>query len=136
MDIHHIGYAVRNIEKARDTFKSLGFIEDGTVVFDEDRNVNILFLKNQSYRIELIAPADMKKVSPVNCYIKSGGGGQPYHVCYETYDLNKKIEQLKKDKFVLAEDAKKAPAIGNRRVAFLYKRAVGLIELVEMQGIG
>lgn len=73
MDIHHIGYAVKNIEKARDTFKSLGFMEEGTVVFDEYRNVNILFLKNQSYRIELIAPADMKKASPVNCYIKSGG---------------------------------------------------------------
>lgn len=75
MKIHHIGYAVKNIEKARKSFKKLGFSEKGEMTFDRERNVKILFMENEVYRIELVAPADRERQSPVDHYLKRQGGG-------------------------------------------------------------
>lgn len=132
MKIHHIGYAVKGIEKAKETFQVLGYEAEGEVVFDKERNVNILFMVNEDYRIELVAPGEPSEPSPVDSWLKIKKGGLPYHICYEVSDMEREIERMKKEKFILAEQPKEAPAIGGCKVAFLYKGAVGLIELVEM----
>lgn len=75
MKIHHIGYAVKNIEKARKSFKKLGFSQKGEMTFDRERNVKILFMENEGYRIELVASADRERQSPVDHYLKRQGGG-------------------------------------------------------------
>lgn len=131
MRVHHVGYAVKNIQKSSEMYEGLGYKKEGDIVYDKIRNVNILFMKNDAYRIELIESADTSIPSPVDSYVKAGGA-QPYHICYEATDLDLEIENLVKKKYILTDEAKKAPAIGGRRVAFLYKRAVGIIELVEM----
>lgn len=133
MKIHHIGYAVKSIEKSRNTFLQMGYQDEGEITIDYARNVKILFMLNDGYRIELIEVYDAEKSSPIDSTLsKQKDMAIPYHICYEVRDIQLKIKELQKAKFVLAEPPKKAPAINNANVAFLYKRTVGLIELVEV----
>lgn len=133
MKIHHIGYAVKNIEKSKNGFQQLGYQDEGDMIIDYTRNVKILFMVNGEQRVELIEPYNMKNKSPVDKYLlKQKDMAIPYHLCYEVADIDVKIEELRKDKFILAESPKEAPAINDAKVAFLYKRTVGLIELVEV----
>lgn len=55
MKVHHIGYAVKNLEKAIDDFSSLGYRLVSDIVDDAIRNVRICFMENGGY-IELVAP--------------------------------------------------------------------------------
>lgn len=131
MRIHHIGYAVKNIEKSVEQFKILGFEKEGSIIYDETRNVNIIFMINENYRIELIESGNREKPSPIDGYLKKKNG-VPYHLCYETLDIEKEIERLLANKFILVEEPKEAIAIKNCKVAFLYSGEIGLLELVEI----
>ena len=78
--------------------------------------------------IELLAPVDEK--SPVNRTLATSGV-TPYHICYETTDIESTVKELRKKQFVCVSKPVPACAIQNKRVAFLYHKDVGLIELVE-----
>jgi len=128
MKIHHIGYAVNNIEDSLNEFKKLGYKCVENKIVDKKRKVIIQFIKNGDYSIELVAP--LGKESPVTNLLKKQGNS-PYHICYETDNLEKEIKDLDDDGFVIISDLLKAPAIYNKKVIFLYKKEIGLIELVE-----
>jgi methylmalonyl-CoA/ethylmalonyl-CoA epimerase len=128
MKIHHIGYAVNNIEDSLNEFKKLGYKCVENKIVDKKRKVIIQFIKNGDYLIELVAP--LGKESPVTNLLKKQGNS-PYHICYETDNLEKEIKDLDDDGFVIISDLLKAPAIYNKKVIFLYKKEIGLIELVE-----
>ena len=133
MKIHHIGYAVKNIEKSKNSFQQLGFQVEGDIVIDHARNVKILFMMNGEQRIELIETYNTENTSPVDKYLlKQKDMAIPYHFCYEVTDMDAKIVELRKERFILVESPKEAPAINDAKVAFLYKRTVGVIELVEV----
>ena len=129
MQVDHIGYAVKQINKAIDYFMQLGF-EFGCVVDDQDRNIRIAFGSDGNYRIELIQPLDKKKVSPVDIVLKKVGSS-PYHICYKSFDLEKDIEQLVSKQFKVIIPPTPAVAFNGRRVVFLANLHVGLIEIVE-----
>lgn len=59
MTVDHIGYAVKNIEKAEKQMKALGYSFEPTVD-DADRNVYIAFGSLAGYRIELVAPGSQE----------------------------------------------------------------------------
>ena len=128
MEIHHIGYAVKKIEDSINELEKLGYKIIGNKITDNLRNVIIQFIKNGDYLIELVAP--LNKESPVTSLLKKQGNS-PYHVCYITNNLEKKISDLGNSGFVIISDLLKAPAINNKKVIFLYKKEIGLIELVE-----
>ncbi len=128
MKIHHIGYAVKKIEDSINEFKKLGYETIGNKIIDNLRNVIIQFIKNGDYLIELVAP--LNKESPVTNLLKKQGNS-PYHICYETHDIKKEIKNLENNGFVLISDLLEAPAINNQKVIFLYKKEIGLLELVE-----
>ena len=127
MRIHHIGYAVKNIDEAFKFFKILGFEKVNEKVVDEERNVKILFVKNNEYLVELIEPYGNN--SPIENILKNSGS-TPYHICYESKDILKDIEMLKSEGFVLISELSAAPAINNQKVCFLYNRKVGIIEIL------
>lgn len=129
MNVHHIGYAVKNIDESVNEFIQLGFIPVGKTVVDTKRNIEILFLKNESYCVELVAP--MIQRSPVSETLRKSGN-TPYHICYQTTSLADEIEILKKSGYIVIADPLEAPAIDNKKVVFLYKINSGLIELVEI----
>ena len=127
MKIDHIGYAVRDIEKAKETMETLGFLFEGTIE-DKDRNILISFGELDGYRIELVAP--MSSGSPIDSYL-SKIGPTPYHFCYKSSDIEADLEMLRKQRFRITIPLAPAVAFNSKRVVFLNSLSVGLIEIVE-----
>ena len=127
MKIDHIGYAVKDIEKAKKTMKGLGYTFEDTIE-DTDRNIYVAFGETDGYRVELVAP--ICSGSPVDAYL-SKIGSAPYHICYRSMDIEAEIERLQKNHFKVTIPLAPAVAFGNRRVAFMYSLSVGLVEIVE-----
>jgi methylmalonyl-CoA/ethylmalonyl-CoA epimerase len=130
MQIHHIGYAVRNIDEAAERFRGLGFINSRQKTIDKARGVVIQFMHNGSLFVELIAP--LNDESPITNFLKKIGPA-PYHICYEVDDLDKQVIQLMGKGFKIIEKPLEAPALNDKRVVFLYQKDIGLLELVEKQ---
>lgn len=62
LKIHHIGYLVKKLEKAKKTFESLGYLAEQDTVRDEIRKVDICFLIKDGYRVELVSPFSEESV--------------------------------------------------------------------------
>ena len=128
MKIHHIGYAIKNLEDSIKEFEKLDYAKVKNKVIDKKRKVIIQFMKNEEYIIELIAP--LNDESPISNILKKQRNS-PYHICYEIDMIESKIKELKNDGFTMITELSEAPAIDNKRVVFLYKKNIGLIELIE-----
>ena len=91
LQFHHVGIACRDIEASKTFYIDQGYTASATT-HDTIQNVFICFLhKDGMPTIELLAPVDEK--SPVNRTLATSGV-TPYHICYETEDLEGKIEEL------------------------------------------
>ena len=129
MRIDHIGYAVKRIDRAITAFQKLGY-EFEPVINDTDRNVRLAFGVKNGYRIELVAPLDKKAESPVDQYL-SNAIGTPYHICYESENLDTDVEKLVEQGYKVVIAPRPAIALGNRRVVFMMNIGFGLMEIVE-----
>ena len=127
MKIDHIGYAVKNIDKAKKQMEVLGFCFEETIA-DTDRNIYIAFGEMNGYRVELVAP--IGEDSPVDALLEKTGP-TPYHICYKSNEIEADIERLQKNRFKVTIPLTPAIAFGGKRVVFLYSLSVGLIEIVE-----
>jgi methylmalonyl-CoA/ethylmalonyl-CoA epimerase len=130
--IDHIGYLVKDIDKAIAEFEQLGYVRRGEVCYDEVRRADMAFIENSGYVVEVVAPRD--EASVVWNLLKRNGSG-PYHICYETDDI-KEAESLitkmsKGEGFLRIQSEQEAPALGGRKVSFYVGRNIGMIELVE-----
>lgn len=141
MHMHHIGYAVSDIEKSLRTFEMGGYRRQSKIIDDPSRNVRIAFVKNRTggILIELVTPLDHG--SPVSRLLEDHKNvAVPYHFCYEVENVRRMIKQLKRQSYYLIQDALPAVAIENRNVAFLLHSDTGMIELLEqcceVSGIG
>ena len=133
MKINHIGILVDDIDKAINKYKILGYVLDGELVNDTDRNIYIQFMKNDGYRVELICEMDKEKMSPaksIGRQIKISNY-KMYHICYEVEDLEVAIADLETKGYQVLVPRQKAIAFDNRNVVFMYEPDVGMIELVE-----
>jgi methylmalonyl-CoA/ethylmalonyl-CoA epimerase len=127
MRIHHIGYLVKKIEAAKIEFEKLGFALSGSVVLDKARAAKICFLEGNGCRVELISPVD--ESSPVYG-LMAKRKNSPYHICYETENLENDIASLCDNGFMVFQAPEPAPAIGCRQVAFLTNPEIGMVELL------
>lgn len=127
LKIHHIGYLVKKIEKAKKTFQSLGYQVEQDIVPDDIRKVEICFLTKDGYRVELISPVSEDSVAAgllkkyKNC---------PYHICYEADDPEAAYTELTENGFTAIDTPTPAPALGGRNVVFLMSPVIGMIELL------
>lgn len=129
MKFHHIGVACRNIADTVAQYELLGYKWDGVEVVDSQQDIRITFLESEDKPLmELLAPVD--EASPV-VEILNKNGTSPYHFCYSVVDLDASIKELRALKYLVVSKPKEAVAFGGRRVAFLYHKDMGLIELVE-----
>jgi len=128
MKIHHIGYAIKNLKDSIKEFEKLGYARAKNKVIDKKRKVIIQFMKNEECIIELIAP--LNDESPVSNILKKQGNS-PYHICYEIDMIESKIKELKNGGFTMITELSEASALDNKRVVFLYKKNIGLIELIQ-----
>ena len=128
LKVHHVGYAVPDLAKAIDEFVALGWAVSSEITDDESRQVRIVFLTMGALVVELVAP--LSPESPITKQLAKGSGA-PYHICYEVESLEEAEAYLKAKKFIVFKKPAVAPAIGGRRVEFLYAKQNGVIELVE-----
>lgn len=125
---HHIGVAVYDFLKTVPFYESQGYHND-IEIYDPEQNVEVCVLRHKSApTIELLAPHDDK--SPINNLLKKAGAS-PYHICYEVNNIEESIALLKKDKFMPVSKPKVSNAFDNHRVCFLFKKDIGLIEIIE-----
>jgi methylmalonyl-CoA/ethylmalonyl-CoA epimerase len=116
---HHVGLAVRSIVDAG------GAADD--VVRDDVQNVSVAFVDVGGVRIELIEPAASD--SPVS---RSLDKGQPLvHLCFEVNDLDSAVTAARAAGFHQIARPVPARAFASRRIAWLYSRTYGLMELLE-----
>ena len=128
MNIHHVGYLTKELNKAQDEFLALGFVVEQEKAYDEHRKINISFIVNGNYRVELIEPVDDS--SPMYPLLKRYKN-TPYHICYEVDDLEASIAELSTKGYTVMQEPLEAPCIENKRVSFLINSNLGIIELVE-----
>lgn len=130
LTFHHIGIACRDIAKTQAFYLQMGYTAS-PIVEDPLQHVRISFLeKDGAPRLELLEPLD--EINPVARTLATVGVS-PYHMCYEVQDIEAAIADLRRQRFLLVNGPVPACAMENRRIAFLYQKNNGLIELVEAQ---
>ena len=130
LSFHHIGMACFDIDKTSAYYETIGYAKTEIVV-DPLQNVKVCVLQKEgSPTIELLAPVDDK--SPV-CGILKKSGVSPYHICYQTSDMNATILELRNKRFTPPLGFPKMSNVFLHKVCFLYHKDVGLIELIEIE---
>ena len=128
LSFDHIGIACRDIEKTKGFYLTMGYRATATVE-DPVQHVRICFLEKEGEpRLELLEPLDDQ--SPVLRTL-TAVWVSPYHICYKVQDMEAAITMLRGQRFLLVSGPVAACAMQDRRVAFLFQKNTGLIELVE-----
>lgn len=128
MEIHHIGYLVKDIDKAYEKFKILGFKCKSNICYDPIQKANITFLVNGNYKIELIQ--SIENDSPIYNLLKKYGSS-PYHICYICENIEESYNLFKDQGFSLISDIMNAVALENQKICFMFNNSIGIIELLE-----
>ena len=128
LKIHHIGYLVKKMDAAIQSFENLGYQTIQGSVYDDIRKVNICFMEKDGYQIELVSPATEDSV--VSGLMKKYKNS-PYHICYETENFDKDYQTLTENGFITIDTPTPAPALQNREVVFLTHASMGMIELLK-----
>lgn len=132
LKVHHIGIACFSIAESKVFYEQIGY-RASVITDDLIQNIRICFLEKEGMpRLELLAPID--EASPVNRILETQGV-TPYHICYETDDLDAIAKVLRQEKFVRVSKAVPACAMDNNPVMFLFRKDVGLIELIEIKRV-
>lgn len=130
MRIHHVGYAVHDLETATQGFLALGYRCEGRPTADVPRRIRVQFVERDGYRVELIAPLDGPDTpSPVTGLLDHIGP-TAYHIAYEVDDVEAEIARLVTLGFRLLEPPSAGPAVEDRPAAFLVHPDTGLLELL------
>ncbi len=130
MKVNHIGYLVKNMEKAKSEFIKLGWqciLEDGR---DTIRLIDVCLFEKDGYVVELISP--YMEESVVSGLLKKYNNS-PYHICYESQDFTQDLDYLKQNHYVQIGEPVRAPIFGNRNAVFLINSKLGMIELLETE---
>ena len=128
--IHHLGFAVEDLDEAVETYRRLYGAEVETSASGEGlRGVNVLVGGD---RIELLAADDPE--SPVGRFLARRGPGM-HHIAYAVDDIHAEVEALKA-KGVQMIDAEPRPGLFGHDIAFLQPDSVHgvLTELVAAHG--
>jgi methylmalonyl-CoA/ethylmalonyl-CoA epimerase len=115
----HVGVAVPSIREAVEG--------DLRVVSDGRQKVSVAFVELNGLRVELIEPHD--EDSPVASSLESGR--QLVHICYRVPDLDAAIRRGREHGFHRIGSPTPAVAFSGRRIAWVFSRTYGLVELLE-----
>ena len=125
---HHVGVVTGDPEEAVRFYRSLGY-SAGEAVRDHVQKASIILLtRADGPVVELLTPAE--EGGPLDGWIRRIQGGV-YRTCYEVDGLDEAIPAFETNGMRLLSGPDPAVVFGGRRVAFLWSRAAGLIELLE-----
>jgi methylmalonyl-CoA/ethylmalonyl-CoA epimerase len=135
MQLHHLGLAVKNIEKSFAYYsKVFSLVKTSEVFTDPIQQVKVMFMKNPAEEIyyELIEPLDEN--SPVAKALQKKQS--LYHLCYEVASVSETIRHFQANGGLLVSGPDKAVAFELRKIAFIYTPEQLLIEIVEARRNG
>ncbi len=126
--VSHIGVAVKDLEKAKEVFGTLGLEVEGEEVV-EDQKVKVAFIPVGETRIELLEATSSD--SPVARFIEKRGEGV-HHLALGVDNVEAMLEELKA-KGVRLVDEKPRRGAHNTLIAFLHPKSTGglLLELCQ-----
>lgn len=130
--LHHVGVVVESIQRAAPFWTNhLGMRPISATVHDPIQKVNVQFFAgvNNQTSIELIEPA--ADDSPVLNALKQGGGLN--HVCFEVENFDGYIAAARSNRGIIVVPPVPATAFDNRRIAFVFYRGIGLVELLQAE---
>jgi len=127
--LKHVGIAVRNIDETLQVFENtLGLKHEKTLTLDE-RKLKIALLDLGETKIELLEPMD--KEGTIAKFLANRGEGI-HHIALRVTEIEKMLEQLKKQGVTLIDEKPRKGAEGGK-VAFIHPKSTKgvLIELCE-----
>jgi methylmalonyl-CoA/ethylmalonyl-CoA epimerase len=127
--IEHIGIAVNDLEKSEELFSKLFGKKPYKREKVESEAVITSFFKTGPNKIELLAATSQD--SAIAKYLSKNKEGI-HHIAFEVSDINKEMERLRKEGFVILNDKPKKGA-DNKLVCFIHPRSANgvLIELCQ-----
>ena len=129
--IHHLGYAVEDLEAASRLYRERfgARLEEPEMVADQ--GVNAAMFQVGESRIELLEPTGPD--TPVGKFLAKRGEGL-HHVAFQIEDIEATLGELGRDGVELIDEEPRVGA-GGTRMAFVHPRSVHgvLTELVEPQ---
>ena len=115
---HHIGVAVSSIQEVCSTCEP---------IYDATQGVKVDFISLHGCQLELIEPA--RADSPVSASLENGI--KLLHVCYEVGDIEAALHQCRQHGFHIIQQPVPAAAFNQRRIAFVSRNDIGVVELLE-----
>jgi methylmalonyl-CoA/ethylmalonyl-CoA epimerase len=130
--VDHVAIAVPNLDNAIALYKSLLGKSPESIEEVTDQKVKAAFFGVGETNLELLFPTSPE--SPITKFLEKNARGGLHHICIEVSDIDKHLEDLKKQGVQLIDEK---PRIGahNKRIAFVHPKSTGgvLIELSEPQ---
>ena len=128
--IHHLGYAVEDLEAAADFYKTHFGAQPGEPETVEEQGITATMFRVGESTIELLQPT--RADSPVGKFLAKHGEGF-HHVAFAVEDLETALAKLKAGGVELIDEEPQIGA-GGMRMAFVHpKGAFGVLtELVEL----
>jgi methylmalonyl-CoA/ethylmalonyl-CoA epimerase len=122
----HVGLAVHSIEAA------LGTGREVDIFSDDIQKVSVAFIQMNGVSVELIEPLGEK--TPVALSLKKGQ--QLVHLCFRVPDIEAAIQKGRENGFHCIARPAPAVAFNDRKIAWLFSRTYGLVEILEMEKHG
>jgi methylmalonyl-CoA/ethylmalonyl-CoA epimerase len=127
LKVEHIGIAVKSLANSVPLFERLLNSQCYKTELVEDEKVKTAFFKQGETKIELLESSDSDGV--IAKFLEKKGEGI-HHISFEVVDIEKEMQRLKKEGFVLLNKIPK-PGADNKMVCFLHPKDTNgvLIEL-------
>jgi methylmalonyl-CoA epimerase len=125
--ISHLGIAVKNLEEAREFYRSVFGLESSEPITDGEGTIKVSMVEVGGVLIELLQPTGNEGVMAK--FLEKRGEGF-HHICYEVEDINAEIASLKAAGIEVLGEVK--PGVEGMSV-FLHPQGTQgvLVELVE-----
>ena len=129
MKVEHIGIAVKSLKNSNELFSKLFNFDPYKIEKVESENVNTSFFKCGETKIELLEASSTN--SAIHKFIEKRGEGI-HHIAFEVENIYEEIQRLKKEGFVVLNEAPKKGA-DNKLVCFLHPKSSNgvLVELCQ-----
>ena len=129
LKLEHIGIAVKSLANSVPLFEKLLNSTCYKTEVVESEKVNTAFFQQGETKIELLESAATDGI--ISKFLEKKGEGL-HHIAIEVPDIEKEMERLKKEGFVLINEKPK-PGADNKLVCFLHPKTTNgvLIELCQ-----
>jgi methylmalonyl-CoA/ethylmalonyl-CoA epimerase len=129
LKVEHIGIAVRTLAESVPLFEKLLKSQCYKTEEVKSEKVNTAFFKTSDTKIELLESIEENGV--ISKFIDKKGEGL-HHIAFEVDNIEREMERLKNEGFILLNDKPKKGA-DNKLVCFLHPKSTNgvLIELCE-----